>query len=81
MPRCKRCGENHFNFAACPEPAKPAAVGRMNTAFAPPGFHVVTQPGQRWGNAPAPGVTEKQFQHPMRVRTGTLTYPPAKEGA
>ena len=78
-PRCGKCGERHYNFAACPAPSKPAAVGRMTDAYAPPGFHVITQPGQPWGNAPKPGVTVKQFQHPMQIRTGTLTYPPEKE--
>lgn len=62
-PKCKKCGEHHLNFDACPKPVLMGeGVGKFRT---PGGFHTM----QGWGrNRKVPIV----FQMPPTPVRGSL---------
>lgn len=69
MPVCKRCGNDHFNFAKCP-PEKPRSqpVDIRYRKDEPDGFTVST----RWGNHTSRPII---YSLPPRPRTGSLIGP------
>lgn len=75
MPHCKKCGQDHFNFAACPKPQQAARIETRHdpTLTLPDGYHGLTSFGKPWGNAPTGAPVF--YQHVPRVRQGSLVGP------
>ena len=63
MPHCKKCNQDHFNFAPCPPPPRPVdnvmGLGKPFGNAARPGHHLIAT-------------------LPPRHRTGSLVEPPPR---
>lgn len=79
MPHCRKCNQDHFNFKACPPPAKPVHILARHPAerSLSDGYRGIRGWGQSWGNAPR--GPEILFAHPMRIRNGSISAPDGGE--